>query len=111
MVIEGAWAVQLTAAAETDFREILRWTAEQFGAQQASRYAGQLTSTLTRLTEGPAVLGAKARDDIMEGLCTLHIGRHFVLFRASSAHQSKTMEVLRILHETMDLPRHLPTTN
>jgi toxin ParE1/3/4 len=114
MEIEGAWAIHLTTAAETDFREILRWTAEQFGAQQANRYAGQLASTLTRLTEGPGVLGAKPRDDIMEGLCTLHMGdkgRHFVLFRATGTDLSKTIEVLRILHEAMDLPQHLPTNS
>jgi plasmid stabilization system protein ParE len=47
----------------------------------------------------------------MEGLCTLHMGdkgRHFVLFRATGTDLSKTIEVLRILHEAMDLPQHLP---
>jgi toxin ParE1/3/4 len=56
------------------------------------------------------VLGAKPRDDIMEGLCTLHMGdkgRHFILFRATGTDLSKTIEVLRILHEAMDLPQHL----
>ncbi len=61
--------------------------------------------------------GAKPRDDIAKGLLTLHVarrgrkGRHFVMFRVASERGSKVIEVLRLLHDAMDLPRHLPSTD
>jgi plasmid stabilization system protein ParE len=36
------WNVQLSQQAECDFSEILKWTAEKFGLQQANEYAETL---------------------------------------------------------------------
>ena len=107
----GAWDVRLTTTAEADFQEILRWTAGHFGARRASSYAEQIISALTRLTEGPTAIGVKARNDVMDGLYSLHLGakgRHLILFRSAGVDEDKTIEVLRILHDAMDLPQHLP---
>ena len=79
--------VRLAAAAEADIQDILRWTLEQFGPSQAKSYAETLSASLEALAVGPAVMGAKARNDIAKGLFTLHVardgrnGRHFVMFR------------------------------
>mgnify|MGYP001207911760 CR=1 FL=1 len=111
------WPVRLTAAAEADFREILRWTLEQFGEAQARIYAETLSTALEALAAGPKVIGAKARDDIAKGLFTLHVarrgrkGRHFVMFRIGRNQDRKVIEILRLLHDAMDLPRHLPPTD
>jgi toxin ParE1/3/4 len=108
------WAVRLTAAAEVDFEDILRWTVERFGDAQARAYAETLSSALEALVAGPSVIGAKARDDIAKGLFTLHVarqgrkGRHFVVFRIGRDKEREVIEVLRLLHDAMDLPRHLP---
>lgn len=111
------WPVRLTAAAETDFRDILRWTLEQFGEAQARIYAETLSTALETLAAGPTVIGAKARNDIAKGLFTLHVarhgrkGRHFVMFRIGHDQDRKVIEVLRLLHDVMDLPRHPPPTD
>jgi toxin ParE1/3/4 len=103
----------LAATAEADLQEILRWTAERFGEKQARVYAETLAAALDDLTEGPCVLGAKARDDIAEGILSLHVarsgrkGRHLVAFRVGRTEDGDLIDVLRILHEAMDLPRHL----
>ena len=108
------WRVRLTAAAEADFQDILRWTLEQFGEAQARIYAETLTMALDALAAGPTVIDAKARNDIAKGLFTLHVarhgrkGRHFVIFRIGHDRDRKVIEVLRLLHDGMDLPRHLP---
>lgn len=107
------WRVHLAATAEADLAEILWWTAEQFGENQARAYADTLSDALDALMEGPAVLGVKARDDIAEGILTLHVarlgrkGRHLIAFRAGRDADGGFIEVLRILHDAMDLPRHL----
>ena len=109
-----SWPVRLTAAVEADFEEILRWTVDQFGEAQARIYAGTVSAALTDLAAGPTVIGAKKRDDILKGIFTLHVarkgrkGRHFVMYRVGKAPDSDVIEVLRLLHDAMDLQRHLP---
>ena len=111
------WTVRLTATAEADFREILRWTLAQFGKAQARLYAETLSAALEALTAGPTVTGARERRDIAKGLYTLHVarkgrkGRHFVMFRIGHEHGCKVIEVLRLLHDAMDPQRHLPSTD
>lgn len=105
------WTIRLAASAEADLANILRWTKDQFGEAQALNYSKTLSSALEVLAEGgPATLGARARDEIAKGLFTLHVarqgrkGRHFVLFRVGGGAQ--VLDVLRVLHDAMDLPRH-----
>jgi toxin ParE1/3/4 len=107
-----SWRVRLTAQAEADVAEILEWTAGQFGDAQAHRYAETLTSAIEALSEGPDAAGAKLRNEIARGLMTLHVarrghrGRHFVLFRVSRESGQEVIDVLRVLHDAMDLARH-----
>jgi toxin ParE1/3/4 len=111
-----SWTIRLTAAAESDFEEILRWTA-QFGEAQARIYAETLSAALNDLAADPTVVGAKKRDDILKGLFTLHVarkgrkGRHFVMFRVGRAPDHDVIQVLRLLHDAMDLQRHLPSVD
>lgn len=109
-----SWTVRLTAAAEADFEEILRWTVDRFGETQARIYAGTVSAALNELAAGPTVAGANKRDDILKGIFTLHVarkgrkGRHFVMFRIGRTPDHDVIEVLRLLHDAMDLQRHLP---
>ncbi|HIJ93091.1 MAG TPA: type II toxin-antitoxin system RelE/ParE family toxin [Rhodospirillaceae bacterium] len=65
---DGAkWQVRLSAAAETDFQNIVRWTSEHFGEGQAHAYADTLSLAIEALTDGPRIIGAKERDEIAEG--------------------------------------------
>lgn len=105
------WTVRLTAAAEKDFQGIVEWTVEHFGEAQALVYAETLALALEALAEGPSLLDAKRRDDILKGLYSLHVarhgrkGRHFIMFRVARR-GGDVIEVLRLLHDSMDLPRH-----
>jgi toxin ParE1/3/4 len=104
-----AWTLRLAARAKQDISDILAWTGENFGRQQAGTYAETLTLALEALVEGPNVLGAKPRDDIFPGVVVLHVarngrkGRHFVVFRVGA---ENCIDVLRVLHDSMDLPGH-----
>ncbi|MBM3344097.1 MAG: type II toxin-antitoxin system RelE/ParE family toxin [Betaproteobacteria bacterium] len=114
MAAKRRWTIRLGASAEADFQNILRWTASQFGPRQAHVYAQTLTAAITALGDGPTVIGAKARDDIAKGLYTLHVvrngrkGRHFVMFRVAQSNDADVIDVLRVLHDAMNLPRHVP---
>jgi toxin ParE1/3/4 len=109
-MIERKWRVRLGAVAELDFANILKWTSENFGTRQALTYRDTLLRTIAELGRGPDIAGSKARDEIMPGLRTLHVarhgrrGRHMLLYRVVDEY---VIEIGRILHEQMDLPRHL----
>jgi len=105
---EPRWRVRLGAAAELDFANIIRWTTENFGPRQSRLYRDAIVQAIGELANGPEVAGSKARDDIMPGLRTVHVarrGRHLVLYRSV---EGRTIEIGRILHDGMDLHRHLP---
>jgi toxin ParE1/3/4 len=105
------WSVRLTAAAERDFQRIIEWTADEFGDAQARVYAQTLVVALEAPEPRPSIIGAKRRDEILKGLFSLHVarqgrkGRHFILFRV--ARTGNVIEVLRLLHDSMDLRRHV----
>jgi toxin ParE1/3/4 len=113
------WTVRLTKTAESDYQSIIVWTLvvwtlREFGDQQARIYADALSAALVALTAGPTTVGAKERSEIGKGLYTLHVargghkGRHFVLFRVGPDKHQRHVEVLRLLHDAMDLTRHIP---
>jgi toxin ParE1/3/4 len=112
--MSSTWTVRLARQAEQDYTEILRWTARNFGPHQAQIYAETLGLAISALHEGPDVLGARARDEIEPGIRMLHVarngrkGRHLVVFRVGA---NQLIDVLRLLHDSMDLARYLPATS
>jgi len=107
------WQPTLTPRANEDLFEIVVWTEEHFGSAQADVYREVILAALRELKDGPQLVGVRQRDDIRPGLLSLHVarhgrhGRHLVLFRIAP-NGEPVIEVLRILHDQMDLVRHLP---
>ena len=106
-----AWHIHLADQAEQDLLDVIRWTNENFVTRQAKQYAETIALAIEALHDGPEILGAKLRNDIAEGIHTLHVtrqgrkGRHFIAFSVSEGH---IINVLRLLHDSMDLAKHLP---
>lgn len=107
-----AWRIRLSTAADKDFVDILQWTEERFGPMQAETYRTTLIDALTAIATRPDLAGSWTRDDILPGLRSLHVarngarGRHLILYRV--AELPDVIDIIRILHDAMDLPRHLP---
>lgn len=105
------WRVWLTTAAEQDVLDIVLWTAGHFGVEQARRYRATIFAALRDLGDGPNTMGARDRAELGRNLRTLHVarrgrrGRHVILFTAVDG---RRIEIVRILHDSMDLARHLP---
>jgi len=108
------WQVRLANQAELDLLDIDTWTAENFGARQAEYYVETVMLAIEALHDGPEILGAKERDDIGPDIRTLHVarngrkGRHFVVFKEVTG---QIIDVLRLLHDSMDLARHVSGAN
>jgi toxin ParE1/3/4 len=109
------WTVRFTKTAESDYQSIIIRTLREFGDLQRI-YADTLSAALVALTAGPTTVGAQQRKEIGKGVFTLHVargahkGRHFVVFRVGSGKHRRHIEVLRLLHDAMDLRRHIPAT-
>ena len=105
------WDVRLTLTARKDLVSILKVSEHRFGSLQARRYKSLLISALSALKGGPDPLGSASRDDIASGVRTYRIdrtgrrGRHVLLYRTAGP---MTIEVIRILHDRMNIPQHLP---
>jgi len=107
----GAWTVRLVAVSERDFQEVIKRSAQDFGPLQAEVCAEILGLAIDALREkGQEAIGVKEREEIGPGIFTLHAARHkrkashFLVFRVI---EIRTIEVLRILHDRMDLARHI----
>jgi toxin ParE1/3/4 len=113
-MVERKWRVRIGAAAELDFANILKWTAENFGPRQSRVYRDTLVQAIGELADGPDVAGSSARDGIVPGLRTLHVarhgrrGRHFLMYRVAA---ERTIEVARSLDDRMDLQQHIAAVN
>jgi toxin ParE1/3/4 len=74
-------------------------------------YRAALLEALAALEAGPDVPGSVAREEIRPNLRTFHVarhgrrGRHLIMYCAAEDH---VIEIVRILHDAMDLARHLP---
>ena len=92
---------RLTPAAERDLEEIWRYTLQRWGIEQAERYTDVLTAAFRELAAFPA--RAPACDHICRGFRQRHVGRHAIYFRVTDY----GIAVVRVLHERMDVKRHL----
>lgn len=112
--MSGPWSIRLSHQAERDYADIVQWTTKTFGAGQAETYAQTISLAIQALMEGPDIPGSRMRDEIEPGIRTLHVarqgyrGRHFLVFRIA---RDRRIDVLRLLHDSMDLARHIPAAN
>jgi toxin ParE1/3/4 len=91
---------RLSPLAIADLEEIWFYTFRQWSLEQADQYHHDLIATIEALADGRKV-GRPA--DIREGYFKRAVGRHLVFYRQSDS----TLDVIRILHQRMDVERHL----
>lgn len=106
------WRVAPTALAASDIRDILRRTRTTFGTSQLRRYEALIASALVELEQGPSNPRLQRRDDLGADIWSLRIARpgkaarHIVVCRC---HEDRgIVQILRILHDSMDPTLHLP---
>ncbi len=92
--------VKITPIARSDLREISHNTDKQWGRNQRFKYIKQLQDRFVYLAENPQ--RGKKRDEIVGVPYSYHEGRHVIFYRTTA----EGIEILRILHDSMDFPRH-----
>src|ERR1700730_2741753 len=105
----------------SDIANILAWTEENFGPQTLKRYGKLIATAIEQVAENPELAGSCKRPEIAEHCRTYHLffsrkaagragdrirhPRHFLLYRVT---ESNVVEIGRVLHESVELPAHLP---
>lgn len=88
-------------AAERDLAAIHAYTIERWGEAQADRYLADLESACSRIADGSAIVARLSfRTDEM---FRTRQGRHLIIFRE----QGDGVLIVRVLHERMDIDRHV----
>lgn len=107
-----ARGIRVARLARQDMVDILAWTREHFGARQQATYARTLALAMRTLANGQEVVDARSAEYIAPGIRLLHVargqrkGRHVIVFRVDASNDC--VDVLRVLHDSMDLVRHVP---
>lgn len=91
---------RLSPLAESDLEEIWLYTFHQWSLEQADEYHKTIIKTIEGLAAGNHVW---QKATVRKGYWKYHVGRHVIFFRNPAGF----LDVIRILHETMDMERHL----
>lgn len=88
--------------------EIWHYTYQQWGMAQADKYIDGLHAVLQTVAENikhPKVRALPA--EVAAGVFFVHYGRHYVFFRLAADHLPERIQVLSILHDSMDIPARI----
>ena len=106
-----SFTLRFSKQAAQDIENVLAVTLLQFGEGQLSRYRDLIRQALSNLRADPYAPPAKHRPEIHPDARTFHIARrgkrarHLFVYRVVDP---STIEIARLLHDSMELWRHLP---
>ena len=91
----------LSPAAQTDLESIWDYTVTRWGETQAEDYTRNIREACEALSKGTMM--SRSAEDIRQGYRKVGVGSHMMFFRL----QSGVVEIIRILHQSMDVARRL----
>lgn len=92
----------LTNKAVEDLSEIWNYTYEVWSENQADKYYELILETCQEIAKSPKL--GKNYKEILDEILGFRVGKHIIFFRELNP---KEIEVIRILHERMDLKNRL----
>jgi len=92
---------RLTEKAIMDIKDIGRYTQKKWGREQRNKYLSRLDDGFHLIANEPQI--GKTCDYIRLGYRKYHVGRHLIFYKLSSDY----IEIIRILHDRMDVESHL----
>lgn len=94
--------IVLRQEAIDDLNSIWEYTFEKWSEIQADKYYAMLKSACKEIGQNPEI--GKEYSKINKNLLGLHSGRHIIFYQLIDENE---IEVIRILHERMDLKNRL----
>lgn len=92
--------IHLSPRARQDFIDILRFTGETFGPNQLQAYRDKIDDALKAIGRNPEF--GRLENELQASLRL--VGAHVIVYRIEPAR----IGVVRILHQRMQLSRHIP---
>ena len=113
--------LRLARRADADIDELLDWSERRFGTAARDRYGALIETALRDIADDPECRGSRSRTELGLGLRSYHLrrslirakrrggdvgrSRHVIFYRVIS---SELVHVERVLHDAMDVERHIP---
>ena len=94
-------SIKYARRANADLEDITDYTARTWGAQQAKTYIREIRSQIEGIAAGD-VIGQPLQVS-RSGMFKCRVNRHLIIFEEVD----DTIFIVRILHEAMDIPRHV----
>lgn len=94
---------RLSKLADQDFADILRYTIQNWGIKQGATYLQLLIAARNHILNNPFLPGSKYREDLARNCRAFRAAKHVIFYRVNR----DTLEIARILHESMDFSRHI----
>ena len=98
-MLSRKFTLELSSLAKRDFRDILSYTSQMWGAQQLVKYKGVIDSALLAIAKNPEA--GRKRDNPELLFC--RAGQHLIFYQVNG----ETVSVVRILHGQMNMDSHL----
>ena len=93
--------VQYSKKSLEDLENITDYTAQMWGANQAKVYIKDIRDKVHQIANGEAIV--QVLHILRPGMLKVRVNRHIVVFESTDA----TVSIIRILHDSMDIPQHL----
>jgi len=93
--------VQYSKKSLADLENIIDYTAQLWGANQAKVYLKDIRDKIHQIANGEAIV--QVLHIRRAGMLKVRVNRHIVIFESTDA----TVRIIRILHDSMDIPQHL----
>lgn len=93
--------VQYSKKSLADLENIIDYTAQMWGANQAKVYLKDIRDKIHQIANGDAIV--QVLHIPRSGILKVRVNRHIVIFESTNS----TVKIIRILHESMDIPQHL----
>jgi len=94
--------IQISNKAQDDLIGIWEYTFEKWSIKQADKYYNILVDAINAIANEPSI--GKSYEYIRKGYYGFHIKSHIIFYRITL---DDSLEVIRILHQRMDLPNRL----
>lgn len=94
---------KLSIEADKDLEDIIDYTLEKFGEDQALLYASSFDIVFDQLSINPEL--GRERNEVREGLRSIGQEKHVIFYRI----QEDYIRIVRILHGSRDLPKYFTT--
>jgi toxin ParE1/3/4 len=93
----------LSPEADADLEHIYTYTLDTWGKRQLVAYEGLMGTALDAIADNPNLIGHKERFDLADECYLYHVGHHIIAYRQ----KNWTIEIIRVLHERMDISAQL----